>query len=70
MKFIEMPYTVCSSEQEFQHDLQKKLIFYTASGACEDTVGLNASSKDGWKKTISFKENGTLQVPVHNVVYI
>lgn len=56
MNFIEMPHTVCSSDQVFQHGLQKRLTFHTASGAYENTVGLNTSLKDERKKTLPLKK--------------
>lgn len=65
MNFIEMPHTVCSSDQVFQHGLQKRLTFHTASGAYENTVGLNTSLKEEQKKTLPLKKNGSLQVPIH-----
>lgn len=71
MNFIEMPHTVCSSDQVFQHGLQKRLTFHTASGAYENTVGLNTSLKEEQKKTLPLKKNGSLQVPIHTwCIYI
>lgn len=72
MNFIELPHTVCSSDQVFQHGLQKRLTFHTASGAYENTVGLNTSLKEEQKKTLPLKKkNGSLQVPIHTwCIYI
>ena len=68
MNFIETPYTVCSSNQVFQHGFLERLIFHTASGAYENTVG---PLKDERKKTIPLKKNGSLQVPIHTwYIYI
>lgn len=70
MNFIEMPHTVCSSDQVFQHGLQKRLTFHTASGAYENTVGLNTSLKEEQKKTLPLKKKmGLCRYPYIRDVY-